>query len=58
MTDAPSLGPQLYSREQIEARVAVLGREVSEYYEDSIPVLITVLKGATVFAADLVRRMS
>lgn len=58
MQDAPSLGPILYTRAQLDARVATLGREVSEYYADSIPVLVTVLKGATVFAADLVRHMS
>ncbi len=56
--DAPRLGPTLYTREQLDARVATLGREVSKHYEGSIPVLVTVLKGATVFAADLVRHMS
>jgi len=48
----------LYSREQLGARVATLGRDVSEYYAESIPVLVTVLKGATIFAADLVRHVS
>jgi hypoxanthine phosphoribosyltransferase len=58
MSVAPSLGQQLYSREQISDRVRALGEEVSEFYADSIPVLVTVLKGATVFVADLVRHMS
>lgn len=58
MSDAPRLGPALYTREQLAARVEALGREVSSFYEGSTPVLVTVLKGATVFAADLVRRMS
>jgi hypoxanthine phosphoribosyltransferase len=58
MSDAPRLGPILYTREQLAARVETLGHEVSEYYDDSIPVLVTVLKGATIFAADLVRHMT
>ena len=58
MSDTPQLGPVLYSREQLDARVTTLGQDVSDYYGESIPVLVTVLKGATVFAADLVRRMT
>jgi hypoxanthine phosphoribosyltransferase len=58
VSDAPRLGPTLYTREQIESRVQTLGREVSEFYQGSVPVLVTVLKGATIFAADLVRHMS
>jgi hypoxanthine phosphoribosyltransferase len=58
MHDAPRLGPVLYTRDQLDARVATLGHDVSEYYRDSIPVLVTVLKGATVFAADLVRHIT
>ncbi len=58
MSDAPRLGSTLYTRDQIDARVQALGAEISEHYADSIPVLVTVLKGATVFAADLVRHMS
>ena len=58
MSDDPRLGTRLYSSEQIAARVDALGREISAHYADSIPVLITVLKGATVFAADLTRRVT
>ena len=58
VSDAPRLGPTLYTREQLAARVETLGREVSEYYAGSTPVLVTVLKGATIFAADLVRAMT
>jgi hypoxanthine phosphoribosyltransferase len=54
----PHLGPVLHTREQIDARVKTLAREVSDYYANSVPVLVTVLKGATVFAADLVRHMT
>lgn len=52
------LGTILYSREQIDSRVRALAAEVSEYYADSVPVLVTVLKGATIFAADLVRHVT
>jgi hypoxanthine phosphoribosyltransferase len=58
MSDAPRLGSVLYTRDQLDARVRVLGEEVSTYYGDSIPVLVTVLKGATIFAADLVRHVT
>lgn len=58
MQVAPQLGSVLYTRDQLHARVAALGHEVSEYYAGATPVLVTVLKGATVFAADLVRQMS
>lgn len=54
----PRLGATLYTGEQIAARTAALGREVSAYYADSVPVLVTVLKGATIFAADLVRQLT
>lgn len=58
MSHAPTLGPMLYDREQLHTRVAQLGREVSEHYAGSTPVLVTVLKGATVFVADLARAMT
>lgn len=58
MQVAPQLGSILYTRDQLHARVASLGRDVSEYYAGATPVLVTVLKGATVFAADLTRQMS
>lgn len=58
MSDAPRLGQVLYTRDQLDARVRALGEDVSDYYRESIPVLVTVLKGATVFAADLTRHMT
>lgn len=58
MSDGPQLGSVLYTSEQISDRVAAIGREVSTHYADSIPVLVTVLKGATIFAADLTRELS
>jgi hypoxanthine phosphoribosyltransferase len=58
MSSEPQLGARLYDGEQIAARVEALGREISEFYAGATPVLLTVLKGATVFAADLTRQMS
>lgn len=58
MNTAPKLGNILYTREQISSRVCALGSEISDYYSESTPVLVTVLKGATIFAADLTRQMS
>lgn len=56
--DAPQLGPILHARDQIDARVRTLASDISDFYADSVPVLVTVLKGATIFAADLVRHMT
>lgn len=58
MSSAPSLGSVLYTQDQIADRVKSLGKEISEYYAESIPVVITLLKGATVFAADLTRQIT
>ncbi|WP_027186268.1 hypoxanthine phosphoribosyltransferase [Desulfovibrio inopinatus] len=48
----------MYSREEIAARVAELGREISEYYKDKQCVMVGVLNGVIVFYADLLRSMS
>src|SRR5258708_39845144 len=50
----------MISSERIAKRVAEIGREISEVYADiDTPlVLIVILKGATVFAADLLRSLS
>nr|AFD03184.1 hypoxanthine phosphoribosyltransferase [uncultured bacterium W5-102b] len=53
----PSLGSVLYSADEIAARVRALGAELDRDYAGTTPVMITVLKGATVFAADLARAM-
>lgn len=46
-----------YSEEEIKKRVAELGQELSEIYQDKNPLLVGVLKGASLFMADLVREM-
>lgn len=48
----------LVSKEEIQATVARLGAEISRDYEGKQPILITVLKGAFVFMADLCRAIT
>lgn len=48
----------LLSAEQIQARVAELGEQISRDYEGKDPVLVGVLVGASVFTADLLRHIS
>src|SRR5207248_5000476 len=50
-------GKAMISSGRISKRVSQLGREISEVYSDiDTPlVLVAILKGATVFAADLLR---
>jgi hypoxanthine phosphoribosyltransferase len=45
----------LFTAEEIQARVADLGRVITHDYVDREPVLISVLKGAAMFHADLLR---
>ncbi|HEY2598852.1 MAG TPA: hypoxanthine phosphoribosyltransferase [Candidatus Dormibacteraeota bacterium] len=55
-----STGQAMISSAQIARRVHVMGREISRVYaEIETPlVLVVILKGATVFAADLLRSLS
>ena len=48
----------LFSAEQIQERVHQLGEAISKDYETKDPVLISMLKGAAIFTADLTRFMS
>ena len=43
----------LYTAEQLQARVAELGKAISEDYKNESVVLVGVLKGAVVFFTDL-----
>jgi len=47
----------LITEERIEKRVAEMGREVASTYQESLPLLVGVLKGCALFMADLVRRI-
>lgn len=48
----------LVSREEIARVVKRLGKEISADYEDKNPILVSVLKGAFIFMADLVREVT
>lgn len=48
----------LIHEEQIQLKVAELADRISEDYEGSCPVLVGVMRGAGVFHADLIRRIS
>jgi hypoxanthine phosphoribosyltransferase len=52
----PNLQP-LISAEQIQTRVGQLGAEIGRDYKGKNPLLIVVLKGACIFASDLMRAL-
>jgi hypoxanthine phosphoribosyltransferase len=57
-TDEPGLGEVLVTAEELQKRVAELGRQITEDYESAPPrplLLIGVLKGAVFFLSDLMR---
>lgn len=47
----------LFSEEQIAQRVQEVGKELSRDYKDKKPLIIALLRGSFVYAADLVRAM-
>lgn len=47
----------LLTEEQLHTRVAELGAQISEDYQDSNLMLVSVLKGSVVFMADLMRQI-
>lgn len=53
----PDIQEILYSKTEIENRVAELGKRLSSDYKDLNPLCICVLKGAIIFTADLIRQM-
>lgn len=57
MTDS-EIGEILVSGDDLQRRVAELGRQISEDYEDRDLVLVGVLKGAVIFIADLMRSIT
>ena len=48
----------LVSEEQLKAKVAELGAQISKDYKDKNLVLVSILKGSVVFMADLMRAIS
>jgi len=53
----PDCKKVLVSDKQIIARSEELGREISEYYKDSNPIAIGLLKGSVPFLAELVKNI-
>jgi hypoxanthine phosphoribosyltransferase len=47
----------LFSEQQIRERVRVLGKQITEDYQDRSLVLVTVLRGSVFFATDLSRQI-
>lgn len=47
----------LVTREEIQAAVKKLGKQITEDYEGKTPVVIGILKGAVVFYSDLIREI-
>jgi hypoxanthine phosphoribosyltransferase len=47
----------LITPEAIESRIAEMGKEVAAVYKDSVPLLVGVLKGCTLFMADLIKHI-
>ena len=47
----------LITKEELEATVARLGREITRDYQGKTPMMVAVLKGAFIFMADLVRQV-
>lgn len=47
----------LISEEQLQEKIADLGAQLTEEYQDKFPLLIGVLKGAMPFMTDLMKRM-
>lgn len=48
----------LIGPDELSARVRTLGREISDTYRGSVPLLISVLKGGVVFLTDLMRAIT
>lgn len=45
----------MHSEVEIENRVKEIGKQISEDYKGTVPVLVCILKGASIFMADLIR---
>jgi hypoxanthine phosphoribosyltransferase len=51
----PEIGPVIVTEEELSAKVAELGRRITEDYAGRSPLLVGILKGAFVFMSDLAR---
>jgi hypoxanthine phosphoribosyltransferase len=57
-TDDPNVGPVVVTAEQLDERIAALGKEITEDYQGRAPLLVGVLKGAFMFMSDLARAVA
>ncbi|MGH9139359.1 MAG: hypoxanthine phosphoribosyltransferase [Acidimicrobiales bacterium] len=55
MDDDPHLGAIVVGADELQARIAALGKEITADYAGRPPLLICVLKGAFLFVSDLAR---
>jgi hypoxanthine phosphoribosyltransferase len=55
LSDDPHLGDVIVKADELQARIAELGAEITRDYADRPPLLVCVLKGAFPFLADLAR---
>ena len=53
--DDPNLGEVVVAEADLQARIAEIGRQITEDYEGRPPLLVGVLKGAFVFMSDIAR---
>lgn len=53
----PDVKEIVFTEQEIKARIAELGRQITEDYKGEPVVLVAVLKGAAVFLADLARQI-
>ncbi len=53
----PDISEVLYSAEEIDSCVESLARQINEDYKGRNLVVVTILKGACIFASDLVRKL-
>jgi hypoxanthine phosphoribosyltransferase len=51
----PAVGREIVTRDDLQARIVELGREITVDYTGSRPLLVGVLKGAFMFMSDLAR---
>jgi len=51
------VGDVVVGEDELQSRIAELGKEITADYSDRVPLLVGVLKGALVFMSDLARRI-
>ena len=57
-TGDPNVGAVVVTAEQLEERIAALGKEITGDYQGRAPLLVGVLKGAFMFMSDLARAVA